>query len=224
MCGNIFLRRTGLAAAAIMSIALAGCMPPLKQSFEEAPLARKINARVGSSYPAFVRDYEYVRYVSHIQLGTTSVSLFRQVFSALFYEVQELPDKPSWREDAQGLDGVIELANVDMTMTSEEWKADSPVIGRLKVFFHICLYDAGGGVVNCWSPQSEKPLRRPGYMGDASGFGEVWAAMNESEFDVVTRTTDAAIRDTIARFMIDFENDPHVKAWAEGLSERAPSR
>jgi hypothetical protein len=211
-------------AVAATTLTSAGCGPVhLTQRFEEAPLAKRINASVGMSFPAPVSNYEY-KWTFPIQLGSTSVSLFRQVFHSLFEKAQELPNQPHWRENLSGLDGVIELADAKMTMSSEEWKADSPIIGKLKVSFQICLYRDDGALVNCWHPESEKPIRRPGYMGDASRLGEVWAAMNESQLSIVSRTTDAAVREAISRFMIDFERDSTVNAWAAALSGNTRSK
>jgi len=193
--GTHCVRLVSLIAAAL----LVGCTARLSQRFESPPLFPTIDARVGASYGKPLRQMVHVVPGLNItiEVGQPSVERFKQVFGAMFSTVVELPDWPPWQEDMSGLAGVIELDGIEMDVTLGN---DLNKPDRVAITYHVCLYESADTPVNCWTAHAANDYQR--------GLYECFDLRN-----CLTPQTEAAIRAAIARFMLDFEADPKVKAW-----------
>ncbi len=102
-------------AAVVLAIAaLAGCgTVPLTPPGEDAPLFRRIDARVGTSYTAAARLAYVTNPAMRLEVGRSSITRFEKAFGAMFTETVPLPEWPPWRHEAPAVDGVIELERAD---------------------------------------------------------------------------------------------------------------
>jgi hypothetical protein len=205
--------RRALFAIFLLSV-FPGCTVPMGPPLESPPLVEKIAAKVGTSYPAAVRGKIYTsRLLLRFEIGEVSVARFRQVFAAMFSSVTELPDSPPWRtlsgeEQLNEFDGIIELEGADMTFSMGN---DSGKPDLLDVSYRVCLYGADGAKVKCWDHRGASwHQRRP--------FDECFFANMTFSNICITRQADAAIREAISLFLIDFAKDPEVKAWADAVA------
>lgn len=202
----------GLLARIMAPVLLTACTItlPLKPAFEEPPLFPQIDARVGGAFAVPVHTFDYVETggagsMIRVDFDRVSLSRFEQVFSALFSEVTPLTPWPPWRETAPNLDGVIELDKADLTMVVGD---DLRNPERVTVSYRVCLYRPEGAVVNCWESHAEQFHQRTAF---------------ERSFSLtsyLSTLVETASREAIARFMLAFEQDPAVKAWAEQVAER----
>ncbi len=205
---NRRLKQAGVVAlAVIVAVGLAGCgTVPIAPTFEERPLFRPLEARVGVAYTGAARTAMAVTPLMRFEIGKTSVARFEQVFAAMFAASVALPDWPPWREGVKGLDGVIELERVDTTVTLGNDR-DTPDV--IQVAYRVCLYDAKVAPVACWTPSVRHSYqRKPFTCLDLS-------ACLQPEVEV-------AMREAIARFMLEFERDPAVLTWARQLTPETP--
>jgi len=183
---------------------------PLKPAFEEPPLFPQIEARVGSACTIPIHTFDYVETggagsVIRIDFDRVSLARFGQVFSALFSDVTPLPPWPPWRETPPDLDGVIELDKAHLAMVAGD---DLHNPERVTVSYRVCLYTPEGIEVNCWESHAEQFHQRAAFESYLSLEG------------YLSTLIETASREAIARFMLDFERDPAVKAWAEQVAER----
>ena len=183
---------------------------PLKPAFDEPPLTQQIEARVGSSFAIPVHTFDYVETggagsMIRVDFDQVSLARFEQVFSALFSDVTPLPLWPPWRETPSELDGVIELDKAHLAMAVGD---DLRNPERVTVSYRVCLYTPEGAVVNCWESHAEQLHQRAAFESSLS----LKSYLN--------RLIETASREAIARFMLAFEQDPAVRAWAEQVAER----
>lgn len=177
---------------------------PLATPPEEAPLFRRIEARVGTVYTTAARTAIVANPLLRIEVGKASVARFEQVFAAMFAPTAELPDWPPWREGVAGVDGVIELERTDAELVLGN---DGNVPDVVSVAFRVCLYEANGAEIRCWSPSARHSHQRcPGECLDVR--------------DCIVPQTEIAVREAIARFMVEAENDPALRAWAARIGRR----
>ena len=177
---------------------------PLPPPPEEPPLFRRINALVGTVYTPAARTAFVENPLLRIEVGKASVARFDQAFAAMFAQTAELPDWPPWREGVAGVDGVIELERTDAELVLGN---DGNVPDTVSVAFRVCLYEANGAEVRCWSPSARhQHQRRPGECLDIR--------------DCTVPQTEIAVREAIAGFMVEAENDPALRAWAARIRRR----
>ena len=123
----------------------------------------------------------------------------------MFAQTAELPDWPPWREGVTGVDGVIELERIDAELVLGN---DGNVPDVVSVAFRVCLYEANGAEIRCWSPSAQHwHQRRPG----------------ECVFDLracVVPQTEMAVREAIARFLMEAEDDPALRGWGARIGRR----
>src|SRR5512147_2288299 len=145
-------------AAALATLALAACgTVPIQPPGEEAPLFRRIDARVGTSYASAARLAYVANPLMRIEVGQASVARFEKAFGAMFTETVELPDWPPWRHEAPAVDGVIELERVDaeLLLGDDRNRADF-----VSVAYRVCLYEPTAAEVRCWTPSARNSHQR----------------------------------------------------------------
>lgn len=186
---------------------IAGCTStvPLKPAFDEPPLFPQIQARVGTLCKDPVHSADYVQGLFRIDFDRASLSRFEQVFQSLFAEVTPLPAWPPWRETPPELDAVIELDKSELTVTLGD---DNRTPERVAVTYRVCLYTPDGGTINCWESRAEQSHQRA-----------VFESILSLDSYLAT-LVETASREAIARFMLAFERDPAVMAWAEQVANR----
>jgi len=177
---------------------------PAKQSFDDPPLFTQIKTRVGLYYPGSVRSYTYKDVLFSVNFGELSVSRFDQIFSQMFSETISVPDWPPWHEGGLNVDAVIELKKVKLKIDIGN---DVNRPDRLNVAYQICLFKPDATVVNCWDTESDKIYQRG--LFDCLDFT-----------DCFTLYLECAVRDAIAKFMLEFERDSSVHEWRNRLANR----
>lgn len=196
--------------ATILPCLLAGCAAtiPIKPVFEEPPIASQIQARVGSACRIPIHTADYAESLGgggifKVNLDQASLSRFEQVFHSLFSDVTPLPTWPPWRETLLDLDGVIELDAADLKLSLGDDMGRNPE--RVEVKYRVCLYTPAGKTVNCWESQAEQIHQR-----------QPFERFNLAPY--LEKLVEATSREAIAHFMLAFEGDPAVKAWAEQVA------
>jgi hypothetical protein len=175
---------------------------------EEAPLFRRIDARVGTVYTGAARSLIFYTVTGvRVELGKASVASFERAFAAMFRQTTELPDWPPWRDVGTAMDGVIELEWTDGSFVAGAPPAKPEVV---EVSYRICLYEPDGSEIRCWSPSARISHER---------FFEPFISE-----PYVGELTETAIRKAIARFMVQVENDPAVKAWAARVARKGATQ
>ena len=191
--------------ASLGIVFVAGCFGtlPVESQLEETPLFRQIDARVGTYFTAEARTAVAIQPLGRVKIGEVSVARFQQAFAAMFTQTQELPDWPPWRhERLTGIDGVMELEQVHTDFTvGNDWKTPDVI----SLTYRVCLYEINGAEVRCWTTSAFRShQRKPFECLDLE-------SCLLPQFDVV-------IREAIAKFMVEVEGDPAVKAWADRAS------
>jgi len=197
------------AYASLAAAALVGCgTVPLTPPPEEAPLFRRIDARVGTVYTTAARTAVVTNPLLRIEIGKASVTRFEQAFAAMFAQTAELPDWPPWREGVTGVDGVIEVERVDAALVLGNDASRPDVVS---VAFRVCLYETNGTEIRCWSPSARHTHQR--------GVGECLDLR-----PCIVPQTEIAVREAVARFLVEAENDPTLRAWAARSGRRGAAR
>lgn len=185
-----------LSGCATTTATLPGAMP-------QPPLVERIDARVGAAFSGPSRAYVHPTPLVRFPVGEASAARFRQAWDALFAEVVDLPDWPPWREKPPAVDAVIELDKVAMDVTLGN---DANLPDFVRVLYRVCLYRPDASQVKCWTAEAASSHQR--------GLGECL-----SDFSVcLGEQADTVMREALARFLLEFEADPEVKAWAAGAA------
>lgn len=193
--------------AALMALALAACgTVPLTPPPEDPPIFQRIDARVGVVYASAARTPVLVNPIMRIEVGKASVARFEQVFASMFTQPVELPDWPPWRESSTGLDGVIVLEQTDAELLlTDTANRDHDFV---RIAYRVCLYEPGGIEIRCWTASAQQRHQR---------------RFTESLKDCVIQEIEITMREAIARFMMEAENDPALKDWSARISQRRVS-
>lgn len=185
--------------------ALGGCsaasLPPVP---DELPLFERIDARVGTAYTDAARLAVIAHPLVHVDIGAASVARFEKAFAAMFARVDALPGPPSWRERVEGVDGVIELEHVDAQFEAGN-DTDRP--DRIRISYGVCLFEPSGAQVRCWAPEAQYTHQR--------GIGEC--------LDLrvcVLPQIEIVVREAVARFLVEAQDDPVLHAWAADVARR----
>lgn len=187
---------------------LAGCASPTAQlpgALPQPPLVERIDAKVGAAFTGPARAYVHPTPLVRFPVGEASAARFRQAWDALFAEVVDLPDWPPWREKPPPVDAVIELDRVAMEVA---WGNDLDRADFVRVLYRACLYRPDASPVKCWTAEAAGSHQREP--------GECLSDLSVC----VSEQADAVMREAIARFLLEFEADPEVKAWAAALPPR----
>ncbi|MCI0401000.1 MAG: hypothetical protein L0Z68_06830 [Gammaproteobacteria bacterium] len=192
--------------ASLGIVVVAGCFGtlPVESQLEDTPLFRQIDANVGIYFTAEARTAVAVHTLGRIKVGEVSVARFQQVFAAMFTQTKELPDWPPWRhERLTGIDGVMELeqVNTDFTIGNDYGTPDV-----ISLTYHACLYETNGAEVRCWTTSAFRSHQRHAFE-----CLDIESCLLP-QFEVV-------IREAIAKFMVEVDGDPAIKAWAERVSK-----
>jgi hypothetical protein len=200
----LFLKRW--ACAVLMTLALAACgTVPLEPPPEAAPIFHRIDARIGVVYASPARTAILSNPLIRIEVGQASVARFERVFASMFTQPLELPDWPPWREASAGLDGVIVLEQTDAELMLGDDTGRNPDVVRIA--YRVCLYEPGGVEIQCWTPSARHVHQR-----------RIGECLNLSA--CIVPETEITLREAVARFMVEAENDPALKAWSERIARR----
>ena len=179
---------------------------PLKAQFDEPPLFKKIDAKVGVVCGFGTHEFHFFKTIDgaglyKVKFDEVSVKRFEQVFASIFSEVVFLPSWPPWQEVLPNFDGIILLDNAELSaLLGDDMGRNAEYV---LVRYRICLYKPDGGKVNCWETLAEQHHQRQAF---------------ERNLDIpayLANLVDTASREAIAKFMMKFEEDPHVDAWVE---------
>jgi hypothetical protein len=198
-----------LLPAALAATMLLGCgTVPLTPPSEDAPLVRRIDARVGTSFASAARLANVTSPVMRIDVGQASIARFEQAFVALFAETVALPDWPPWRHDAPAVDGVIELERIDAELRIGDDKNRADMVS---IAIRICLYEPSATEIRCWTPSARNSHQR--------GLGECLDLRQ-----CILPQIEVVMREVAALFLVAADSDPAVRAWAARLSEQREKR
>lgn len=180
---------------------------PLAPPPQEPPLFRRVDARVGVVYASAARTALLTNPLMRIEVGKTSVARFERVFAGMFTHTVELPDWPPWREQRPGVDAVIALEQTDAELKLGDDTGRKPDVVRIG--YRVCLYQPDGAEIRCWAPTARSShQRRVGECLDLRA--------------CIVPQTEVAMREAIARFAVEAEDDPVLRAWAAGRPRGAP--
>ena len=197
------------ACAVLVTLALAACgTVPLEPPPEAAPIFRRLDARVGVVYASPARTAFLSNPLLRIEVGQASVARFERVFTSMFTEAVALPDWPPWREGSAGLDGVIVLEQTDAELVLGDDGGRNPDVVRIA--YRVCLYEPGGAEIRCWNPAARHSHQR-----------HVLECLDIRS--CIMPQTEICMREAIARFMVEAENDPALKAWSARIARRGVS-
>jgi len=169
---------------------------------------RRIDAQVGTVYTTAARTAVLTYPLLRIEIGKASVTRFEQAFAALFARADELPDWPPWRAGVAGVDGVVEVERTDAQLV---FGNDSNRADMVSIAYRVCLYEPTGVEIRCWSPSAHHShQRRVGECLDLRA--------------CIVPQTEITVREAIARFLLEAENDPALKAWEARLVQRKVTR
>ena len=192
------------AYAALMSLMLAACgTVPLEPPPEDPPIFPRIDARVGVVYAGAARTAILINPLVRVEVGKASVARFERVFASMFTQAVELPDWPPWREGTTGVDGVIVLEQTDAELVLGTDRNPDFV----RIAYRVCLYTPDGIEIRCWTASAQQ--RHQPRLTECL---DVRAC--------IMPEIEITMREAIARFMVEAENDPALKAW----SARIPLR
>jgi hypothetical protein len=195
-------RRSRAAAAFALLLAACGTVP-LAPPPQEPPLVRRTDARVGVVYASAARTAMLANPLMRIEVGKTSLARFEQVFAGMFTHAVELPDWPPWREQRPDVDAVIVLEQTDAELKLGDDTGRNPDIVRIA--YRVCLYRPDGAEIRCWAPAGRSSHAR--HVGECL---DLRACLMPQ--------TEVAMREAIARFVVEAENDPVLQAWSAGLA------
>jgi hypothetical protein len=193
--------------AALVALALAACgTVPLVPPPEDPPIFQRIDARVGVVYASAARTAILTNPLVRIEVGKASVARFERVFASMFTQTAELPDWPPWREGSTGLDGVIVLEQTDAALMLGTDRNPDVV----RIAYRVCLYEPGGIEIRCWTTSAQQSHQR-----------RIAECLDMR--DCIMPEMEITMREAIARFMVDAENDPALKAWSARIPLRSVS-
>ncbi len=186
-----------LAAAALAACGTVPIQPPA----EDAPLFRRIDARVGTAYASEARRAYVTHPLMRFDVGHSSVARFEQAFAAMFAEIVALPDWPPWRHERPRVDGVIELQSVDpeLLLGNDQNQPDT-----VRITYRVCLYEPDGKEIRCWTASAHNARQR--------GVGECLDLR-----ECIVPQVEIAMREAVARFLVAAEGDAAMQAWAQAL-------
>ncbi len=132
-------------------------------------------------------------------IGTSSKDLFDQCISSMFSTVTKISDPPPFTKNTPTLDGVLEprIESFDWDIVCSQNYFSTGKFSAI-VRYLISLYDSDGHLVTSMHLEGrglEKPL----------------LCLGDNCKD--SRAAEQAMRDAIAKFMIDFQEQPEVKRW-----------
>lgn len=184
-----------------LMLSVAGCTGTVEVpgSQAAAPLFRPIDAKVAKSFAAKARLTEVETALFRAQVGEISVSRFDQAFDAMFTATVSAPDWPPWqRVDMNHVDGIVQLeeAKADIELGNDAGMPDF-----VHISYTVCLYENNANVVRCWDSSASQSHKR--------NVGECLTDMRVC----IGRQLEIAVRDAVARMMVQIENDPVIRTW-----------
>jgi hypothetical protein len=216
-------RRCRSTAALLMLMLVGGCgTVELAPPPEEPPLFRRIDARVGIVHASAARTATIVNPLMRIEVGKTSVQHFDRAFAGMFTSTTPLPDWPPWRDldaDARSrIDAVIELVRVDAELVLGNDRSGGGILFRgqtggqpdvVSLGYRVCMYQPDGVEIRCWSTSSYQVHQRK--VGECLDLRSC-----------IVPQVEIALREALARFLLQAEGDPVLAAWAARLGQRVP--
>lgn len=193
--------------ALALVLLLDGCAVRVGPGPQEPPLFRRIDARIGVAYTQAARNARISALLMRFDVGKASIPRLNQVFASMFTHVSELPDRPPWREAAPDVDGVIEVERIDPSLDIGN-DAGGPYFGGaakadvVSVSYRVCLYTGPATLIECWTPSGSDIHQRT-----------MWECLDL--WRCVARMIEAAMREAIARFMVEAEHSPQLQALSQ---------
>jgi len=191
----------------LILLVLPGCTTTVTvEGSVPTPLVEKMPARVGVYYSPDFKSFRHEESIAQrgsyqIDFGKQNLTFFRNLMSAMFESVVEVPEPPLSASQMQGLDGVVVPEVVKYGFLP-------PAISGLNFYsasihYRITLYDSHGKKVRDWT---------------MVGYGKSEGGLFGGE-EALGDATLLAIRDGGARLAIDFPKDPAVLAWLKSEHE-----
>ncbi len=147
-------------------------------------------------------DKGYIAYSWTFALGPPSIEMFDILFTALFRDVETLDIGPGITTSRDQRD-IIELRLSEFNGCEASW----PILGTtvIDIAYEAIVWSAEGEKVAQWKGQG-----RAGRGDDLGSYGgSAW----EPELSHLAALTSVAMRKAAADFIINFKNDPAVRAW-----------
>lgn len=189
-------------------VVLGGCAGAITHSAKDIsatipkPLVTPLAATVGVYYPPETRDYRYREPFSltplatvDVRLGSASVPMFDKVAGALFERVVPLDELPTNERPRRDLDAVVQIRVSHFAEHS----------GTITVTYETSIYGPTGNTLGQWEVSGSSSEERIG-----GGLLRV--------------STEEAMREAAAEFVVTFHGQKVVKAWIAGLPDDAPQK
>jgi hypothetical protein len=197
--------------ALFLSIGTAGCSTG-KVHLEPLivrPIVNPLPIAVGIHYADDLRNHEctgdkgYIAYSWTFALGPPSIETFSTIFTALFENVEMQDTNPNSTSAGDQRD-IIELHLTEFTGCQASW----PIIGTtvIEIEFKAIIMSVDGEELARWNGRG-----RAGPGDDLHGYP---MSLPEAERDHLNALTSVAMRKALVDFVVNFENDPTVRAWA----------
>lgn len=200
------------AGAALLGLVLAACTagPVEPRAPDLVPLVERVPARVVVVYDEVLVAQQctiskgYIAASWDVAIGDPTVATFDRLFRAMFDDVEvlgarEVPDRSGDRP-------VIRLTLERFTGCDMSW----PIFGQpVAIAYRASVSRAGVPVLDSWAGQGVATAAD--YQ---SSPGEAPLLLEEK---YIARMTELAIRSAAADFAINFEDDPAVRTWKQGL-------
>jgi len=200
-----------LALCLALALAIPGCKGGANLAMQgefPKPLIMPLPLHVGlvlnDALTGYVHDEE-IKGLGHwhIEIGQLQRKLFREIVTAMFDGVTEVPSP----EAAQSVDGVLVPSIVDFQISiPQQTRSD---FYEVWIKYSIRLYDAGGALVVEW------PLTAYGKASQGD-----YSVLKDKDRPGMHDATMVALRDAGAFLSLRFAEVPEVKKW---LAEHAAS-
>lgn len=200
-----------LSVCTLLSIGAGGCSGTVPVSPDIVrPVVEPTKIAVDIHYADDLQDHEctgdggYIAFSWAFALGPPSIEMFNVIFATLFTDV-EFSDASSEIAFLGDQRDVIELHLSSFTGCQASW----PIFGTTVIEIR---YEA---IV--WSAEGEELVRWGGYGQAGPGHDLLGnnGPMLEPELAHLNALTSVAMRNAAADFVVNFETDPAVRAWAE---------
>ena len=177
-------------------------VPPTDATIHQKPLIEPIPTKMGCYSSDVFQTYESVKPLplkpdisDRFRPGAANAALFDQVFSEMFAKVVKVSSFPPLKEDNADIKAVIEPKIVDVAVD-----ADLNVTWiRVDLLYSVVLRDLKGADISNWS-----------IKGSGSSVGYLKSINHPG---MVRETTQLAMRNVAAKFMLGLRKNPEAMKW-----------
>ena len=211
-----------LSIGTVLSLGAVGCSDavPLDPAIVR-PVVEPAKIAVNIHYAEDLRDHEctgdegYIAFSWTFALGPPSIEMFNVIFTALFKDVEFRDTPPDFTFPGDQRE-VIELHLSEFTGCQASW----PILGTtvIDIGYEAIVWSAEGEELARWNGRGRAgPGDDPrGYSFEGLGYKiKRGSLVLEPELTHLNALTSVAMRKAAAAFVVNYENDPAVRAWAD---------